>query len=81
VSGALPIVALTSSITFGVSLAWVVMHPPRRLAPRVRPYTLATRADLHRSPDVLVRHHRGRSSVRAPCVDSSLRSLGRLLIG
>ena len=52
-SGALPIMALTSLIAFGVSLAWVVMRPPRRLAPRVRPYTLATRADLHRSPDAL----------------------------
>ena len=50
-SGALPIAAVGASILFGLSLAWVVMRPPRRLAPRVRPYTATTRADLRRSPD------------------------------
>ena len=52
-SGAVPLMALGASVVFGVSTAWVVMRPPRRLAPRVRPYTAATRAELRRSPDAL----------------------------
>lgn len=52
-SGALPWLALASSAVFAGSLGWVIMRPPRRLAPRVRPYTAATRAELHRSPDAL----------------------------
>lgn len=47
------ILALASSVLFAVSLAWVAVRPPRRLAPRVRPYTATTRAELRRSPDAL----------------------------
>ena len=80
-SGALPIMALTSSIAFGVSLAWVVMLRrgawPRgcgRIPWPPGPICIGVQTPW-------ARHRRGRSSGRAPCVDSSLRSLGRLLIG
>lgn len=49
-------VAVLGALAAGVSLAAlaaIVVRPTRRLAPRVRPYTLVSRTALGRSPDVL----------------------------
>lgn len=37
---------------FAAATVWSLVVPYRRLAPRVRPYTAATRAELRRAPDV-----------------------------
>ena len=51
--------AVTASVTFAVAAAAMVVRPPRRLGPRVRPYTAATRVGLGMSPDILGRANPG----------------------
>ncbi len=51
--GLMGLLAVAASAVFAASVAWAVLRPPRPLAPRVRPYTAATRAELRRSPDAL----------------------------
>lgn len=48
----LAIGAIAASVTFAVVGAALVVRPLRRLGPRVRPYTAATRVDLGLRPDV-----------------------------
>ena len=48
----LAIGAVAASVTFAVVGAALVVCPLRRLGPRVRPYTAATRVDLGLRPDV-----------------------------
>ena len=47
--------AVAASVTFAVAGAALVVRPLRRLGPRVRPYTAATRVDLGLRPDISVR--------------------------
>ena len=49
----LVLAAISASVTFAATAAALVVRPQRRLAPRVRPYTTATRVGLGLSPDVL----------------------------
>ena len=86
VIGALPLVAIGSSVVFGVATAGVVMRPPRRLAPRVRPYTATTRAELRRSPDAFGQAAPGpmfgEGTIRrliGPIVSALVDRLGRLV--
>ena len=85
-SGFLPGLAVSSSVLFGLSVAWIVTRPPRRLAPRVRPYTAATRTDLHRSPDAFGQASPGpmfgEGTVRrlfAPIIGSLVNRMSRLV--
>jgi tight adherence protein C len=57
--GWLPFSAALASATFAAALLWALARPPRRLAPRVRPFTAVTRAELRRSPDALGRANPG----------------------
>lgn len=85
-TGALPLLAVASSVAFAVALAWVIVRPPRRLAPRVRPYTATTRAELNRSPDALGQANPGpmfgEGTIRrlvAPIVGSLTDRLSRII--
>lgn len=51
--------AVTASVTFAAAAASLLVRPPRRLGPRVRPYTAVTRVGLGLSPDVLGRANPG----------------------
>ena len=57
--GLLPVLAVTASAVFMSALIWTLIRPSRALAPRVRPYTAATRAELRRSPDAFGQAHPG----------------------
>lgn len=51
--------AVASSVTFAAAAAALLVRPPRRLGPRVRPYTAVTRVGLGLIPDVLGRANPG----------------------
>lgn len=51
--------AVAASVTFAAAAASLLVRPPRRLGPRVRPYTAVTRVGLGLSPDVLGRANPG----------------------
>lgn len=76
--------ALLAGVT-AASLAGTIVPPTKRLAPRLRPYTVATRASLGAPPEVLgVSPHpqeRGGvvSSLLGPPVERLAERLGRLL--
>lgn len=80
---------LLASLLTGVSfaaLAWWIYRPTRRLAPRVRPYTVISRTSLGRSPDITafgsVSQSFGTGSfqrVFGPIVQSVADQLGRLV--
>lgn len=65
------VLATLSSSVAAATTAWLVVRPPRRLASRVRPYTLASRTTLGAGADV-------RSLVRPDAV-SSVGAVGRLV--
>lgn len=67
----LALAAIAASVTFAVVGAALIVRPHRRLGPRVRPYTAATRVDLGLRPDV------SRSIGPPAATDRSL--LGRLI--
>ena len=48
----LAIAAIAASVTFAVVGVALVVRPLRRLGPRVRPYTAATRVELGLTPDI-----------------------------
>lgn len=80
---------LLASLLTGVTaagIAWVVYRPTRRLAPRVRPYTVISRTSLGRSPDVVAFGAVSQSfgsgpfqRVFGPMVQSLANQLGRLV--
>ena len=51
--------AVAASVTFAAAAASLLVRPPRRLGPRVRPYTAVTRVGLGLIPDVLGRANPG----------------------
>jgi Flp pilus assembly protein TadB len=84
-----PLVVLLAAVSAGLALAGIagVVVPPRsRLAGRVRPYTLVTRAELGRSADAFTVHGVSDPTDRStlgrlfgPPVRAGLRKLGRLV--
>ncbi len=79
--------AVTASVTFAVAAAAMVVRPPRRLGPRIRPYTATTRVGLGTSPDVLGRANPGpvfgEGTIRrllSPMFSGPLDRLARLLV-
>jgi Flp pilus assembly protein TadB len=85
-NGSTPLVAVVSTGVFAAALVWAILRPPRALAPRVRPYTAVTRAELRRSVDALGQAAPGpvfgEGTLRrlfGPIVDSIVSRLGRLV--
>ena len=78
--------AVFASAVFAMALMWAVIRPAKPLAPRVRPYTSVTRAELRRSPDALGQASAGpvfgQGTIRrlfGPIVEGALLRLGRLV--
>ena len=83
----LAIAAVASSVVFAAAAASLLVHPPRRLGPRIRPYTAVTRVGLGLSPDVLGRANPGplfgQATLRrlwAPMLAGPLDRLARMLL-
>ena len=83
----LMIAAVASSAVFAAAAASLLVHPPRRLGPRIRPYTAVTRVGLGLSPDVLGRANPGplfgQATLRrlwAPMLAGPLDRLARMLL-
>ena len=79
--------AVAASVTFALVAAAMLVRPQRRLGPRVRPYTTATRVGLGLSPDILGRANPGpvfgEGTIRrllSPIISGPLDRLARLLV-
>ncbi len=80
------LLALASTTTFAVSVAWLIVRPYRNLAGRVRPYSTVARVRLTRPVDVRGVAHDGPTfgdgtikRLFGPMLDKILTSFGRLL--
>ena len=79
--------AVAASVIFAVTGAAALVRPPRRLGPRIRPYTTVTRVSLGLSPDILGRANPGpvfgHSTVRrlwSPMLSGPIDRLAQLLL-
>ena len=79
--------AVSASVTFAVVSAAMLVRPPRRLGPRVRPYTASSRVGLGLSPDTLGRANPGpafgEGTIRrllTPMLSKPLDRLARVLV-
>ena len=86
-SAGLVLGAVAASVTFAVLGATLLVRPPRRLGPRVRPYITATRVELGLSPDILGLANPGpafgEGTIRrllSPMLSGPLDRLARLLV-
>ena len=86
-SPGLAVAAVAASVTFAVVGAAVLIRPPRRLGPRIRPYTTVTRVSLGLSPDILGRANPGpvfgQATIRrlwSPMLSGPLDRLAQMLL-
>ena len=86
-STGLLVAAVTCSVAFAMVGVAIIIRPPRRLGPRVRPYVTASRISLGLGPDILSAAHPGSRTGDnmlwrglSPLISSLVAQLGRLLV-